>query len=134
GEAIMYLSRGQDLNAFAGEDQRLVLVYSQTPRSREDNSGRVLYVGIVGSDMRIDCFVYRQRDGQYACVSGNDQVRSLSTTNGMVTPVSGVLTSTFGPRKHPILGVVRVHKGVDWAAPAGTPVTAAFAGQIAYQG
>ncbi|MBN9073329.1 MAG: M23 family metallopeptidase [Rhizobiales bacterium] len=134
GEAIMYLSRGQDLNAFASYDQRLVLIYSQTPRSAEDGSGRVLYVGIVGRDSRIDCFVYRQGDGQYACVTGNDQVRSLSAANGMVTPVSGVLTSTFGPRKHPILGVVRVHKGVDWAAPAGTPVAAAFDGQIVFQG
>jgi len=134
GEAIMYLSRGQDLNAFADYDQHLVLIYSQTPRSKEDNSGRVLYVGIVGGGTRIDCFVYRQSDGQYSCVSGNDQVRSLLTANGMVTPVSGVLTSTFGPRKHPILGVVRVHKGVDWAAPVGTPVAAAFDGQIVFQG
>lgn len=134
GEAIMYLSRGQDLNAFADYDQRLVLVYSQTPRSKDDSSGRVLYVGIIGGDTRIDCFVYRQSDGQYSCVSGNDQVRSLLTANGMVTPVSGVLTSTFGPRKHPILGVVRVHKGVDWAAPVGTPVAAAFDGQIVFQG
>lgn len=134
GEAIMYLSRGQDLNAFASYDQRLVLIYSQTPRSKADGSGRVLYVGIIGGDKRIDCFVYQQSDGQYACVTGNDQVRSLSAASGMVTPVSGVMTSTFGPRKHPILGVVRIHKGVDWAAPVGTPVAAAFDGRIVFQG
>ncbi|RUU12795.1 M23 family metallopeptidase [Mesorhizobium sp. USDA-HM6] len=134
GEAIMYLSRGQDLDAFASEDQRLVLIYSQTPRGQGEISGRVLYVGVQGTDKSLDCFVFQQSDGQYACVTGNDEVRSLTVTNGMVTPVSGVMTSTFGPRKHPILGTVRIHKGVDWAAPVGTPIMAAFDGEITFQG
>ncbi|WP_192254476.1 M23 family metallopeptidase [Mesorhizobium silamurunense] len=134
GEAIMYLSRGQDLDAFASEDQRLVLIYSQTPRGQGEISGRVLYVGVQGTEKTLDCFVFQQSDGQYACVTGNDEVRSLTVTNGMVTPVAGVMTSTFGPRKHPILGTVRIHKGVDWAAPVGTPIMAAFDGEITFQG
>jgi murein DD-endopeptidase MepM/ murein hydrolase activator NlpD len=134
GEAIMYLSRGQDLDAFASEDQRLVLIYSQAPRGQDETSGRVLYVGVSGTEKSLDCFVFQQSDGQYACVTGNDEVRSLTVTNGMVTPVSGVMTSTFGPRKHPILGTVRIHKGVDWAAPIGTPIVAAFDGEITFQG
>ncbi|RWP28888.1 M23 family metallopeptidase [Mesorhizobium sp.] len=134
GEAIMYLSRGQDLDAFASEDQRLVLIYSQKPRGKEETAGRVLYVGVRGSEKSLDCFVFQQTDGQFACVSGDDQVRSLTVANGMVTPVNGVMTSTFGPRKHPILGTVRIHKGVDWAAPLGTPIAAAFDGEIVFQG
>ncbi|TIL76890.1 MAG: M23 family metallopeptidase [Mesorhizobium sp.] len=134
GEAIMYLSRGQDLDAFASEDQRLVLIYSQKPRGKEETAGRVLYVGVQGSEKSLDCFVFQQTDGQFACVSGDDQVRSLTIANGMVTPVNGVMTSTFGPRKHPILGTVRIHKGVDWAAPLGTPIAAAFDGEIVFQG
>jgi murein DD-endopeptidase MepM/ murein hydrolase activator NlpD len=134
GEAIMYLSRGQDLDAFASEDQRLVLIYSQTPRGKEEAAGRVLYVGVQGAEKTLDCFVFQQSDGQFACVTGDDQVRSLTIANGMVTPVNGVLTSTFGPRKHPILGTVRIHKGVDWAAPVGTPIAAAFDGEIVFQG
>ncbi|MER8461536.1 M23 family metallopeptidase [Mesorhizobium sp. M1396] len=134
GEAIMYLSRGQDLDAFASEDQRLVLIYSQTPRGKSETDGRVLYVGVQGTEKSLECFVFQQSDGQFACVTGDDQVRSLTVTNGMVTPVNGVMTSTFGPRKHPILGVVRIHKGVDWAAPVGTPIAAAFEGEITFQG
>lgn len=134
GEAIMYLSRGQDLDAFASEDQRLVLIYSQTPRGRSETDGRVLYVGVQGTEKSLECFVFQQSDGQFACVTGDDQVRSLTVTNGMATPVNGVMTSTFGPRKHPILGVVRIHKGVDWAAPVGTPIAAAFDGEITFQG
>ncbi len=52
----------------------------------------------------------------------------------MVTPVDGVLTATFGPNRHPVLNTVRMNKGVDWAAPAGTPVVAAFDGKIVFQG
>lgn len=134
GEAIMYLSRGQDLNAFATFDQRLVLIYSDTPRDKDGTAGRVLYVGVEGGDKPLECFVYQQSDGQFACVTGADEVHSLGAANGMVTPVAGVMTSTFGPRKHPILGTVRIHKGVDWAAPVGTPVAAAYDGEIVYQG
>ncbi|RWD38644.1 M23 family metallopeptidase [Mesorhizobium sp.] len=134
GEAIMYLSRGQDLDAFASEEQRLVLIYSQRPRGKGETAGRVLYVGVQGAEKSLDCFVFQQTDGQFACVGGDDQVRSLTVTNGMVTPVNGVMTSTFGPRKHPILGTVRIHKGVDWAAPLGTPIAAAFDGEVVFQG
>ncbi|WP_308240286.1 hypothetical protein [Mesorhizobium sp. J428] len=44
GEAIMHLSRGNDLNLFADESDRLVLIYSQEPRSKDKMTGRVLYV------------------------------------------------------------------------------------------
>jgi murein DD-endopeptidase MepM/ murein hydrolase activator NlpD len=135
GEAIMFLSRGQDLNAFATQGDRLVLVYSASGRGVDGSSGRVLYAAVRGDQKNIECFVFRPSgSNDFACVTEEDQVYSLTVTNGMVTPVNGVMTSTFGPRKHPILGEVRVHKGVDWAAPVGTPVFAAFDGTIAYYG
>jgi hypothetical protein len=52
----------------------------------------------------------------------------------MVTPVNGVMTSKFGPRMHPIFHEMRVHTGVDWAAPTGTPIYAAYAGTVASAG
>ncbi|MFC2953782.1 peptidoglycan DD-metalloendopeptidase family protein [Marinicaulis aureus] len=49
----------------------------------------------------------------------------------MKTPIDGArLSSGFGSRKHPILGYRRAHKGVDFAAPRGTPVKAAGDGVI----
>lgn len=135
GEAIMFLSRGQDLNAFATHGDRLVLMFSEQGRGADGASGRVLYAAVRGDQKNIECFVFKPSgSNDFACVSEQDQVYSLTVTNGMVTPVSGVMTSTFGPRKHPILGEVRIHKGVDWAAPVGTPIHAAFDGTIAYVG
>lgn len=42
----------------------------------------------------------------------------------------GIVRSPFGYRRHPILGYVRLHPGVDWAAPRGTPVMAAGNGIV----
>ena len=49
----------------------------------------------------------------------------------MRTPIDGArLSSRFGKRKHPILGYNRMHAGVDFAAPTGTPIFAAGNGTI----
>jgi murein DD-endopeptidase MepM/ murein hydrolase activator NlpD len=135
GEAIMFLSRGQDLNAFVAQGDRLVLVYSETGRGQDGAAGRVLYAAVHTQQKSLECFVYRPAGSDdFACMTEDDQVHTLTVTNGMVTPVNGVMTSTFGPRKHPILKTVRIHKGVDWAAPIGTPIYAAFDGTVAFFG
>ncbi len=46
-------------------------------------------------------------------------------------PVSeGIMTSPFGDRNHPLLHQVRIHTGVDWGAPFGTPIFASGNGEI----
>jgi len=58
--------------------------------------------------------------------NGRSVARSL-----MRTPVDGArITSTFGARFHPILHFMKMHKGIDFAAPTGTPIYASGNGQI----
>ncbi|MCI4569049.1 M23 family metallopeptidase [Lysobacter sp. CFH 32150] len=44
------------------------------------------------------------------------------------------LTSKFGSRRHPVLGIVRQHKGVDYGASTGTPIMAAGDARVAFVG
>lgn len=53
----------------------------------------------------------------------------------MKTPIEGArLSSTFGRRRHPVLGYTKLHKGTDFAAPKGTPIFAAGDGIVEYAG
>lgn len=49
-------------------------------------------------------------------------------------PVNGRVTSSFGLRLHPLLGFLRMHKGVDIGAPYGTPIYAANDGVVTFAG
>ncbi len=135
GETIQLMSRTFDLNAFTEPDDRLLIVFSDTARDGARNSGKILYAGVQGPNKNLECFSFRPKGrASYSCITDKDEVQTLTVRNGMVTPVNGVLTSRFGPRKHPVLKTVRMHKGVDWAAPTGTPVYAAFDGKINFAG
>jgi len=136
GEVIMYLSRKHDLSDFASPADKLTLVYSETPREGGESAGKVLYVALENAEKPITCFIFRPADANdFNCLDEYDQTGTITVSNGMVTPVSGgVMTSRFGPRRHPILKKVLMHSGVDWAAPSGTPVRAAFDGVLAFAG
>jgi murein DD-endopeptidase MepM/ murein hydrolase activator NlpD len=135
GEVIMLLSHGHDLGEFATSTDRVTLIYSGADRSGGEGIGRILYVGVDREKSPIECFVFKSENGgDFACTNerGNSQVVAL--TNNMVTPVAGVLSSGFGPRIDPVSKAVTVSKGVDWVAPVGTPVHAAYSGIVTFAG
>ena len=102
-----------------------------------DESGEILKSGAID-------FVQLTLSGQtkplYRFTSSEDQTTDYYTPEGksgkrllMRTPVDGArLTSGFGMRRHPILGYSKMHKGVDFAAPTGTPIMAAGSGTIKF--
>jgi murein DD-endopeptidase MepM/ murein hydrolase activator NlpD len=49
-------------------------------------------------------------------------------------PVKAIISSPFGPRRHPIFGVRSMHSGIDLAAPRGTPIKASEGGLVIYAG
>src|SRR5262249_33444589 len=57
-----------------------------------------------------------------------------SHAHDLDSPVNGRISSKFGVRPDPWTGVKRLHKGLDIAAPVGTPVKAAAAGKVTFSG
>ena len=95
-------------------------------------NGAVTYAALTLSGKHINVYRYQLKDGttDYFDEEGKASRKAL-----MRTPIDGArLSSTFGKRKHPILGFTRMHKGVDFAAPTGTPIYAAGNGTVVYAG
>ncbi|MBI3945478.1 MAG: peptidoglycan DD-metalloendopeptidase family protein [Armatimonadetes bacterium] len=55
-------------------------------------------------------------------------------SGGFARPVDGPITSRFGMRLHPVLGVRKLHTGVDFGAPAGTPIRTGGDGVVVHAG
>lgn len=89
--------------------------------------GRVLHATLTLSGREIAIW-RREADGQVHWY--DDAGRPLA--GGLLrTPLDGArISSRFGMRRHPILGYSRMHRGVDFAAPTGTPVYAAADGVV----
>lgn len=136
-ETIVLLSQSYDLESFAAPGDRMTLLYAREPGAEGSGPGQILYAAIKGEGKSLECHVFKLTGTEdYACFgqgvqgSGGGAAGGGGLRSGLVTPTKGVLTSRFGPRMHPILKVAKLHKGTDWAAPTGTPIVAAFDGQI----
>ena len=134
GEAIVLLSKTFDMESIAAEGDRMTLLYAPNPADSGGGPGQILYAGMSGPSGEKTCFVTvnAAEGGVYTCfrAGGGGRGGGGALGGGLMTPVQGTLTSKFGPRFHPILKVTKLHAGVDWAAPTGTPIVAAGAGII----
>ena len=55
---------------------------------------------------------------------------NVSTSTGFVRPVSGYVSSPFGPRDNPLTGVPEIHKGIDLVNASGTPIVSSAPGVV----
>lgn len=96
----------------------------------ETQSGDLLYAGLERGGRPELELVRWGSDGQFYEASGfNSQQAS-----GFSAPVYGRMTSGFGLRRHPILGYVRMHAGIDFGAAWGAPIFAVSDGIVSFAG
>jgi murein DD-endopeptidase MepM/ murein hydrolase activator NlpD len=91
-------------------------------------AGNLVYASMILGATRLR--LYRYTPGNGAADFFN--ARGESVRKALLrTPVDGArLSSGFGMRHHPILGYTKMHQGVDFAAPPGTPIMAAGDGIV----
>ena len=91
------------------------------------DTGKIIYASMTVNGEEINLYNFEFKgDEEYYDIKGKSITKSL-----MKTPINGArLSSSFGMRKHPILGYNRMHKGTDFAAPSGTPIMASGTGTI----
>jgi len=90
-------------------------------------SGSIIYAHMTVNGREITLYKFgNDKDYGYFNVNGKSVEKAL-----MKTPINGArLSSSFGMRKHPILGYTKKHTGTDFASPLGTPIMASGSGTI----
>ena len=91
------------------------------------NTGKIFYASMFVNNKEISLynFKYNNETGFYD-VDGKSVIKTL-----MKTPINGArLSSSFGFRRHPILGFNKLHQGTDFAAKTGTPIMASGSGVV----
>ena len=101
-------------------------------RFEDDNkkvrdTGKIIYASMYVNGEEINLYNFNfKNEIEYYDIKGKSITKSL-----MKTPINGArLSSSFGMRKHPILGYNKMHKGTDFAAPSGTPIMASGSGTV----
>ena len=92
------------------------------------DTGKIIYASMFVNGAEINLYNFKDGSGDigFYDIKGKSIVKSL-----MKTPINGArLSSSYGMRKHPILGYNKMHRGTDFAATSGTPIMASGAGKV----
>jgi murein DD-endopeptidase MepM/ murein hydrolase activator NlpD len=121
-----------DFNDDVGAQDRFSVVVEQVWREGElVRTGPVLAATFTAGEKLHSAFRF-ERNGKPEFFTADG--RSLKKTFIRMPIPYARLTSNFGTRRHPVLGRVRMHKGVDYAAGTGTPIMAAGDARVKFVG
>ncbi len=104
----------------------------QTKEGANAGHGDIIFadLNLGDRDIKIYRFIDKSGHADYYNAKGENIRKAL-----LRTPVNGArISSGFGWRLHPVLGYSRMHRGVDFAAPTGTPIYAAGDGTVEFAG
>ncbi len=128
--AIRIYSWNVDFQRDIRQGDTIEIMYEsfETEDGHVAETGNILYANLTLNDKPIPLYRFDMQDGRtdYFGPNGLSIKRTL-----MKTPIDGArMSSGYGMRRHPILGYNKMHKGVDFAAPTGTPIYAAGDGVV----
>lgn len=114
-----------------GADSEFDIIVQQAKAATgEVQLGNLLFAGLNGGSGKLQ-LVRWEEGGRTTWYDG----RGMGERKGeMAMPAAGRISSTFGLRRHPVLGFARMHKGLDIAAGYGAPIRAANDGAVAFAG
>lgn len=107
-----------------GDEFDIIIAYRRAATG-ERQAGQLLYAGIDRGGLPRTQLMRWGSEGRFYEASGVGEQR-----RGLLAPVPGAITSNFGMRRHPILGYMRMHAGVDFQARYGTPIVAVSDGRV----
>lgn len=113
---------------------RFALVYEEVWREGEKiRDGDILAASFINGGKRFEVFRHVSVDGavDYLSRDGKSRKRAFIRTPLEFSRVSSGFSLA---RRHPVLGTMRAHKGVDYAAPPGTPIRVTGHGIVAFAG
>jgi murein DD-endopeptidase MepM/ murein hydrolase activator NlpD len=130
---IRLLASDVDFQSRLNPSDRLEVFFSQPDGDDHmSEDSELLYVSATFGGTTRDFYRFRMSDGGVDYFDGEGRSARQFLLR---TPVpTGQFRSGFGARRHPILGYVRMHTGVDWSARTGTPILAAGNGTVAKAG
>jgi murein DD-endopeptidase MepM/ murein hydrolase activator NlpD len=102
----------------------VILAYRRAATG-ERMAGQLLYAGVDRSGVPRTQLMRWGSEGRFYEASGVGEQR-----RGLLAPVPGPVSSSFGMRRHPILGYTRMHAGMDFKAGYGTPIVAVSDGRV----
>ncbi|HSX76142.1 MAG TPA: M23 family metallopeptidase [Shinella sp.] len=129
-EVIRVLASNVDFQAQLRPTDSLEAFFSVTDESgAATEDSEILFLDAKFGDT--ETRVYRFQSPEDGAVDYYDENGKSIRQFLLRNPVpNGTFRSGFGMRRHPILGFSRMHTGVDWAAPRGTPIIAAGNGVV----